>query len=137
MKKIFILMIMSFVAMSSLADGMYYGFLVELDSPHTLIKDIKNMAVNQTPKSEFRKYKKDVVAFVMVNEAVYNAGYNALSQPTKDAYVDALKDEESEADNSSIDAQALIDVIAELTGTPVGQVKSKFKAAKKDKEKNK
>ena len=69
-----------------------------------------------------------------VSKPQFEAGWNALAQAVKDAGKDTAEDSNSYID---IDAQALIKVIAELTGTDVNTVKQKFKAAKKTKEKKK
>jgi len=50
---------------------------------------------------------------------------------------DFIKDKDADPDKSTIDTQAIMGVIAELTGTPIKDVKKKFKKAKKEKEKNK
>lgn len=48
-----------------------------------------------------------------------------------DFITDYWEDKRADPEDSSIDAQALITTIAEITGTPEGQVKAKFKKNKK------
>ena len=123
------------LALGSFADGPYWAFRVEFKKPHKLIVAIAKYAVRQTPESKLMKQDNKNAVQILVTEAVYDAGYDALTKAEKEAYVDAVIDDTAKADNSSVDAKALIDIIAELTGTPVNEVKQKFKASKKKKEK--
>ena len=135
MKKFLCIVMFLGLALGAFADGKYYAFRVEFKKPHKLIKAITKTAVNQTPESELMTYKGKDAVQILVTKSVYDAGYDALTKAEKEAYVDAVIDVEADADKGSIDSQSLIDVIAELTGTPVNEVKQKFKDAKKTKEK--
>ena len=134
--KYLLISIMLIVGSASVIADDYYVFKVQSEDD-TLRAGYKTKDPDESLWTPYQNKNKEHKVFyrIYVTEVQLNAGWDALAEAVKDAGKDLAKDTASESENSSIDVQALIDVIAELTGTPAGQVKSKFKNAKKEKEK--